>query len=171
MFDTTLVKNCLNRLLVKLVQEDAERHDELAVKLEELGREYDHRRELLAETLEYLAGRLRAGDRFARSALTGSNLKPLPRHLRTEWQAIWGEQYLHGEFAAYVDRDREAQDANRLKNQFGPKNAELCATVRQASVIMDAYLGKTVSYSTWERLRLPADLLPRAVALAKEAEK
>ena len=171
MFDTALVRTGLDRLLVKLIHEDAERHNELAVKLEELHREYDHRRELLAETFEYLAGRLRAGDQFSKQALTGSNLKPLPRHLRTEWQAIWGEQYLHGEYASHASRDREDDEARRLKLSDGPKNAELCKTIRQASVILDAYLGKTISYSTWERLRLPADLLPRAVALAKEAEK
>lgn len=171
MFDTTLVKDGLNRLLLKLVQEDAERHNELAVKLEELHREYDHRRELLAETLEYLAGRLRAGDQFSKAALTGSNLKPLPRHLRQEWQAIWGEQYLHGEFTAYASNERENDEVRRLKLADGPKNGELCETIRRASVILDAYLDKTVSYSTWERLRLPADLLPKAVAAAQEAAK
>ena len=171
MFDTVLVRTGLDRLFAKLVREDVERHDALAAELDELHREFDYRRELLAETFEYLASRLRAGDRLSRAALSGSDLKHLPPHLRTEWQGIWGEQCLRGEFVAFTSREREDAEANRLQITDGPKNAELRTAIRQASVILDAYLGKTISYSTWERLRLPADLLPRAVALAKEAEK
>lgn len=177
MFNTDLVRKGLAIQIAKA--QEAKRTDtaKAILAVDHVKEQFGYRRMLLAETWQYYAEALNRGVEFTRAQLAGHDLSRLPENLQSQWRVICGKAYLSGDFTRYTSKEDEERATEAAKRESFSGNWEDSAiqVMENAALILAAFEGPNITYSTWERLGLRTQVLADAVAAgqlaAEEAAK
>lgn len=172
MFDTQQVRRGLAILIVKAGESknlEAARASNAVTMVKD---QFAYRRLLLAETYQFYAGLLQHNRKVSHYELSGRDVKLLPDNLQSQWKAIWGKEYLGGDFINHTSKEAEEREMTRAKSNATTENWDnVIQVMENAALLAAAFKGPTISYSTWERLGLRTQVLSDAVATAQLADE
>ena len=174
MFNTDLVRKGLAIQIVKAREAQRVGATEAEEAVMIVHDSFAGRRLLLAETYQYLADLLNQNVQLNNDALSGRNVDRLPKNLQKQWRAVWGDRYIGGGggFALYTSKEEETRSVHRAKADATSENWDaIIPTLENAALILAAFEGPNITYSTWERLGLKTQVLSDAVATAQLANE